>query len=469
VTASSFSGAGTGLTGTASSLSIGGDAGTVDGFSASQSIIGNHIVVRDSNGYIFGNYINMTDDGNPGGGTAITSFITKQGENYYRSVSPTNAMVSIRGVASGNWGINVTGTSSLVNATSGGAIQSWDVRSISPSTMTTNRLGFGFTSWNNNSVSPYADYLHLRSYIDNSGGLDNLVMFLKSGIGMRIWQQSFGSSSAYSSYKDIAFTDGTNASGTWGINVTGTAASETLSTVTNRGNSTSQNIVFSNGRKGLVGVYDAAQTQAIFAMGAAYVLTDGGASSNIGPLYGLAWSYNPDYGGAGNNPQSKANLFHQLLLMQNGITTSAMGSGIWTSGSIAVGNITNSTTAGRIDASNDIVAYSTSDRRLKDNIINIENSINKLENLNGVKFNWKKEYFDIHGYEGDDVGVIAQEIEEVLPEAIRENETGYLSVRYEKIIPLLIEGIKELSNNNKQQQNQIDILNKKIEFLMSKK
>jgi hypothetical protein len=138
-------------------------------------------------------------------------------------------------------------------------------------------------------------------------------------------------------------------------------------------------------------------------------------------------------------------------------------------GSFVAGSITNSATAGRIDASNDIVAYSTSDRRLKDNIINIENSINKLENLNGVKFNWKKEHFDIHGYEGDDVGVIAQEIEEVLPEAIRVNETGYLSVRYEKIIPLLIEGIKELSNNNKQQQNQIDILNKKIEFLMSKK
>ena len=138
-------------------------------------------------------------------------------------------------------------------------------------------------------------------------------------------------------------------------------------------------------------------------------------------------------------------------------------------GSFVAGSITNSATAGRIDASNDIVAYSTSDRRLKDNIINIENSINKLEKLNGIKFNWKKEHFDIHGYEGDDVGVIAQEIEEVLPEAIRVNETGYLSVRYEKIIPLLVEGIKELSNNNKQQQNQIDILNKNIEFLMSKK
>jgi hypothetical protein len=199
-----------------------GNADTVDGYHASTSTIANGIVVRDANGYIFGNYLNMTDDGNPGAGTAITSFITKQGDNYYRSVSPTNAMVSIRGVASGSWGISITGN----------------------------------------------------------------------------------------------------------------AASETLATVTNRGNSTAQNVVFSNGRKGLIGVYDPAQTQAIFAMGAAYILTDGGASSNIGNLYGLAWSYNPDYGGAGNNPQSKAGLNHQLLHMQNGITTTAIGSGIWTSGNV---------------------------------------------------------------------------------------------------------------------------------------
>jgi hypothetical protein len=70
---------------------------------------GNGVVVRDASGYIFGSYINMTDDGNPGAGTSITSFITKQGDNYYRSVSPTNAMSSIRSVASGSWGINITG------------------------------------------------------------------------------------------------------------------------------------------------------------------------------------------------------------------------------------------------------------------------------------------------------------------------------------------------------------------------
>jgi hypothetical protein len=184
-------------------------------------------------------------------------------------------------------------------------------------------------------------------------------------------------------------------------------------------------------------------------MGAAYVLTDGGASSNIGNHYGLAWSYNPNYGAAGNNPQSKANLNHQLLLMQAGVTTAAMGSGIWTSGSIAVGAITNSVTGGRIDASNDIVAFSTSDKRLKENINNIQNPIEKILKLNGVEFDWIKEHFDVHGYEGNDVGVIAQDLKDVLPQALRINDSGYYAVRYEKIIPLLIECIKELSNEIK--------------------
>ena len=116
------------------------------------------------------------------------------------------------GGASGTWGINITGNAGtstqanaayLVNGTSGGAIQSWDIRTISPSSMSSYRMGFGFTSWDNNNTSPYADYLHLRSYSDGSGGSDNLIMFLKSGIGMRIYQQTFNSSTPYSSYVDV--------------------------------------------------------------------------------------------------------------------------------------------------------------------------------------------------------------------------------------------------------------------------
>jgi hypothetical protein len=84
-----------------------------------------------------------------------------------------------------------------------GQLLRYDNRTISPSETTAGYLQFGFTSWGNDNSSPYADYLHMRSYTDGSGGNDNLVMFLKSGIGMRIYQQTFGSATAYSSYADV--------------------------------------------------------------------------------------------------------------------------------------------------------------------------------------------------------------------------------------------------------------------------
>jgi hypothetical protein len=113
-------------------------------------------------------------------------------------------------------------------------------------------------------------------------------------------------------------------------------------------------------------------------------------------------------------------------------------------GSIAVGTITNSTTNGRIDASNDIVAYSTSDIRLKDNIKNIDKALDKVNSIQGIEFDWI-ENEEVHGNSGHDVGVIAQEIEKVLPDVVTTRDSGYKAVKYEKIVPLLIEAIKDLS------------------------
>lgn len=103
-------------------------------------------------------------------------------------------------------------------------LYSQDIRTIAPNSHSTYRLNFGFTSFNNNNTSPWADYLHLRSYTDSSGGADNLLVFSKSSIAMRLYQQTWNSATAYSSYKDIAFTDGSNSSGTWSINTSGNAA-----------------------------------------------------------------------------------------------------------------------------------------------------------------------------------------------------------------------------------------------------
>ena len=106
----------------------------------------------------------------------------------------------------------IAGASTLLS----GKLFSFDNRVISPSEGATSTAQFGFTSFTNNNSSPWADYLHLRSYADSSGGYDNLLMFSKSAIHGKVWQQSYGSATAYSSYRDMFFGNGTAASATAG-------------------------------------------------------------------------------------------------------------------------------------------------------------------------------------------------------------------------------------------------------------
>jgi hypothetical protein len=96
--------------------------------------------------------------------------------------------------------------------------------------------------------------------------------------------------------------------------------------------------------------------------------------------------------------------------------------------------------SGALYVGGDITAFDTSDQRLKDNITPIPNALDKVISISGNTFDWNEK----SEKDGSDVGVIAQEILEVLPEAVTTRDNGYLAVRYEKIIPLLIEAIKEL-------------------------
>lgn len=121
-------------------------------------------------------------------------------------------------------------------------------------------------------------------------------------------------------------------------------------------------------------------------------------------------------------------------------------------GSLGVGT-TGSAVVGRIDAANDVVAFATSDQNLKKNIKPIKNAIEKVEQIGGYTFDWKKDKKNIHGFSGHDIGVIAQEIEAVIPEVVVTRENGYKAVRYEKIIPLLIEAIKEQQNKINELEN----------------
>jgi hypothetical protein len=93
----------------------------------------------------------------------------------------------------------------------------------------------------------------------------------------------------------------------------------------------------------------------------------------------------------------------------------------------------------------DIIAFYSSDERLKDNVKKITNSNNIINSLNGYKFDWKEKADRV----GSDIGVIAQEVKEVLPDIVHEREDGYLAVDYVKLIPVLIEEVKSLNNRIK--------------------
>ena len=96
---------------------------------------------------------------------------------------------------------------------------------------------------------------------------------------------------------------------------------------------------------------------------------------------------------------------------------------------------------GIIRASDDIIAFASSDEKLKDNILPISNAVEKVKQLSGVEFDWNENQTT---YSGHDVGVIAQEIEEVFPSLVIESSEGYKQVKYEKLVGVLIEAIKEL-------------------------
>ena len=96
----------------------------------------------------------------------------------------------------------------------------------------------------------------------------------------------------------------------------------------------------------------------------------------------------------------------------------------------------------------DITAYYSSDINLKENIKPISNALEKLKTIDGVTYDWKDEYLakQTSPYSRkQDIGVIAQQIETIMPEIVATRDDGTKAVKYERIVALLIEAVKELS------------------------
>ena len=109
-------------------------------------------------------------------------------------------------------------------------------------------------------------------------------------------------------------------------------------------------------------------------------------------------------------------------------------------------------TAGEIRATNDITAFFSSDERLKENICYIEEALDKVAQIQGVEFDWTDDYMQNRGGEDGlfvrkhDVGLIAQDVEKVLPEVVANREDGYKAIKYDRVVALLVNAVHELTN-----------------------
>ena len=117
--------------------------------------------------------------------------------------------------------------------------------------------------------------------------------------------------------------------------------------------------------------------------------------------------------------------------------------------------------SGDVVISGDITTSYTSDERLKENIKPLDNPIETLNQIRGVDFDWiagiDREFSDyISPKQGHDIGVIAQDVERVLPEAVHYYPDGYMGVNYPKLVPVLLEAIKHLNNRVEQLESQVN-------------
>lgn len=90
-----------------------------------------------------------------------------------------------------------------------------------------------------------------------------------------------------------------------------------------------------------------------------------------------------------------------------------------------------------------------SDKRWKKNVQPLQNTLEKLSQLQGVSFQWDIENYPDVGFDDTpQIGLIAQEVEQVFPELVTTNNEGYKGVKYNKLTAILIEAVKELKAQN---------------------
>jgi hypothetical protein len=425
---------------TLTGVSIDGNAGTAGGLSvhAGRNNEANKIVRTDGNGYIQAGWIN-TPSGDSG--NTVPNKFYSSNDDYIRFYTRNTYKMHIGLTAKYDRGrVQDTTDTNYWVGTMGWGTTDWNV---------VGQWGSGFVdSWSSPANRPGDSTHHVGiQAFHYSAGANVANGWQLVGGPTDTWSirrawSTWGSwftllhSGNYNSFSPTL--TGGGASGTWGINVTGSSGSCTGNAATATTLQTARNInnVSFNGSA---------------------AITVNGLNYNVNNAWFRYLSDGATVRLYGNS--------RQMVFRTDGTTEYSTGIGafpfVWMYGGDAAGN-----RQMYIDASsnlsviNNITAYA-SDERLKENVHRIDNAIAKVCALNGVVFDWKEH---IEGFKPDvmkgDVGFIAQNVQSVLPIATtlapfdttidaRGNKTSlsgnnYLTVRHEKIVPLLVEAIKDL-------------------------
>ena len=466
----------------------------------SSGVAGNYLVQRDVNGYIFANHINFStsESENP----TISSFFTSNGDGWSRKSSLAHVKNSIRGIADGTWGINITGNAGSANTLgttrningigfNGSAnidTTEWfhSDRDFPSGTLITTSINYAVSfgdpfvleirgnSYGN--IIPldllYQGYIYADTII-NHGGLSNGLMIqglvaINNGGNLCFW---FPSQGYWNGYNVKVYTAYATRAVNRVTSITGTGKPTTAKEVelssnirqslhsSNFGNyalplsgGTLTGTLNTNGR---FSANNGMQFFGAFILGGSGASYDNSTGARMSENYGALWNFS-----------NSATWHHQIINGSSLIGFQANG------GNFGGGNIL---------ASGNITAY-YSDERLKTKITTITNALDKVRSLEGFIY-IENELAKSLGYtnSGEQAGVSAQRVKAVLPQAVSlapvdmqgVPETGaiisksgknYLTVDYSRLSPLLIEAIKE------QDQEVIDLRNRvaHLESLINK-
>lgn len=330
---------------------------------------------------------------------------------------PASTDAQILSISGNN--LSISGGNSISLPTSIG-LSTADVRVLAPAQIGTTAAAAFFGSWNNNGAGPYADKMLFRTYTDASGGSDNMMSLSKSGIGLRLWQQSFGSTNAFTDYRDAVLAlptgqvgIGTAAAAGRMLRVAGTGGTSTSSTIDSLGYTDwiSMHAGGVRGNRVVMGTFNGRA-----AIGGHNRWLSTWSSLLLNPAGNV---------GIGMDAEPTERLEVQGNIKVNGTGTS----NAW---------------------------VTSSDVRFKHNITNITGGLGLVNRMQGHRY----QYIPNQGRPtGQQIGFIAQELEQITPElVVTDTATGYKYVNYAQVTPVLVEAIKELKQKLDKANAEIDTL-----------